>query len=662
MIAAGARGRRDSTSSRSARAGAARRALLVLSSLPWLCAASTEPVPAPVPFAARAGDVLATGNEWIALPEIRTGDGALATFNALSMRERGLLQPGGEPGKAVLEPYLSIGTAREPLDALKWGLISYWIPHAEQDRDGLHFTLTYCAPPGYRAAFIRLTLTNRRTEPLTATLGVRSSFGSLSRVTYVPVALRGERTIGAAPWVDPGEVYSYITDDTHFAWAIVHPGSRATVTVPPVSIAPQADAARTVTLAPGESAEALYVLAVGIEEFSAAHNARSLREMLERHGADALIAGAAAWCQARTRSTGRAELDQLMNRNLLFTRLYAWGRTIDTEQLVGVTSRSPRYYVSAAYWDRDAMLWSFPGLLDADPQFAREALGYALGPQLANTGTHSRFIDGIVLEDGFELDEAAAPLIAVGAYLERTGDLAFIEQHREALTMLRDRLLSRRDDATGLYSSLQDAQDEFQKLPFITYDNVLVWRALTDLAQIFGRLHQGSAARELTRAATALHAAILAHATVNGAPGATGPIFASATDGEQSVETEIPPGSLMNLPLLGLVSEDDPLFVRTYQWLHSTHYKYAHADRAYGLPGSYRLPFTTSWMIADELQLKRSHERAEKILLASGWDAGIISEGINPDTAAMEPGGGAFATAAGYVAHAICRLACRPQR
>jgi hypothetical protein len=37
-----------------------------------------------------------------------------------------------------------------------------------------------------------------------------------------------------------------------------------------------------------------------------------------------------------------------MNRNFLFTALYAWGRTIDTEQLVGVASLSPRYYVSAS--------------------------------------------------------------------------------------------------------------------------------------------------------------------------------------------------------------------------------------------------------------------------------------------------------------------------
>jgi hypothetical protein len=641
-------------------------AVIVVSGLLSPSWVGAQPAPDPVPLAVRPGDVLATGNEWIALPEIRTSDGALVTFNTLSMRDRGLLQSAGEGGKPVLEPYLTVSNAAtanapQPLDALKWSLMSYWIPHAEQLRDGLHFTLTYCAPPGYRAAFVRLTLTNRRAEAVEAAIGLKSSFGSLARVTYVPVVLRGERTIGPAPWVDPGEVYSYITNDTRFAWAIVHPGSKATITVPPVSVAPQADDARALTLQPGETGEALFVLAVGIEEFSAAHNARSLREMLERHGADALIAETAAWCRARTRTTGHAELDQLMNRNLLFTRLYAWGRTIDTEQLVGVTSRSPRYYVSAAYWDRDAMLWSFPGLLDSDPQFAREALAYALGPQLANTGTHSRFIDGVVLEDGFELDEAAAPLIALGAYLRRTNDLGFIGEHREALRALRARLLSRKDAATGLYGSLQDAQDEFQKLPFITYDNVLTWRALSDLAAIFERLRDAAAAHELGREAAALHAAILEHTVVSGVPGADGPMFASATDGREFVETEIPPGSLMKLPILGFISEDDPLFVRTYKWLHSSHYKYSYADRAYGLPGSYRLPFTTSWMIADELLLKRSRDRAEKILLASSWDAGIISEGVNPESAVMERGGGAFATAAGYVAHAICELQCRPR-
>jgi hypothetical protein len=46
------------------------------------------------------------------------------------------------------------------------------------------------------------------------------------------------------------------------------------------------------------------------------------------------------------------------------------------------------------------------------------------------------------------------------------------------------------------------------------------------------------------------------------AASAAGPIFASATDGAQFALTDIPPGSLMKLPSLGFIAEDDPLFVR----------------------------------------------------------------------------------------------------
>ena len=618
-------------------------------------------VPVRTPLTLQADDVLATGNEWLALPDIRIADGALTTFNVLSMRNRGLLQASGESARPVLEPYFEAAGKKLDLHNPAWDLLEYWIPQAHQSIDGLELTLTYCAPNGYRAAFIRLTVSNHRAEPVPVVLGMKASFGRLSRVTYVPVTLRGERSVGPSPWVGEGEVFSYITSDTQFSWALVHPGSKALVTAPPLSLSPELNAAHTATLQSGESTEALFVLAVGVEEFSAAHNARSLREVLDRSGSEAILDETAAWCHARTRTTGRADLDLIMNRNFLFTMLYAWGKTIDTEQLVGVTSRSPRYYVSAAYWDRDAMLWSFPGLLDSDPRMARDALDYALSIQLRNTGTHSRFIDGVVLEDGFQLDESVAPLIALAAYVRATADQSFLSAHRDALITLRDRLLSRYDARTGLYTSLQDSQDEYQKLPFLTYDNVLSWRALTDMAELFQRLKDPANTLDMKRRSQQLHAAILTHAVTKSAPGAAGPIFASATDGANFVETDIPPGSLMKLPSLGFIAENDPLFVRTYEWLHSPDYKYSYSTKRYGLPGSYRLPFTTSWMIADELLLKHSHDKAESILLASPWDAGIVSEGLDPDTARMDSAGGAFATAAGYVAHAICQVACRPR-
>lgn len=610
------------------------------------------------PLSLQPDDVLPTGNQWISLPDIRAVDGAITTFNVLSMHHRGLIEVRGENGGPVLQPYFQADGKSLAFQNPSWELIAYWIPTAHQTIDGLDATLTWCAPPDSRAAFLRMTLTNHRQQPVEIALGLKAAFGSLDRVTYVPVELRGERTVAAAPWVEPAEVFSFITEDTDFAWTLLHPGSKAGINMPPTTPTPSVDASQTKTLAPGESVESIFVLAAGIEEFSAAHNARALREQIDRNGAEAMIEKTAAWLTARTRKTGKPELDLLMNRNLLFTALYAWGRTIDTEQLVGVTSRSPRYYVSAAYWDRDAMLWSFPGLLDIDPAMARDALEYALTIQLRDTGTHSRFIDGIVLEDGFQLDEAAAPILALASYVRRTSDTAFLAAHQSALTRLRDGLLQRFDPATGLYSSLQDSQDEFQKLPFITYDNALVWHAFNDLADLYRRLNDQSHADEMTKRATALHQAVMNQCVSAAAPGAEGPIFASATDGRNFVFTEIPPGSLMKLPALGFISQTDPIFDRTYKWLHSKNYPYSYADQPYGLPGSYRLPFTTSWSVADHLRLDAGREKAIKILTTSNWDGGIITEGVSAATARMDQAGRAFATAAGYVADAICDVYC----
>src|SRR5215469_4004113 len=105
-------------------------------------------------------------------------------------------------------------------------------------------------------------------------------------------------------------------------------------------------------------------------------------------------------------------------------------------------------------------------------------------------------------------------------------------------------------------------------------------------------------------------------------------------------------------------AEDNPNFVRTYQWLHSRNYPYSYADLSFGLPGSYRLPFTTYWSIADQLLLTAGRDRALKVLRSSDWDGGIITEGVDPASARMDQAGRAFATAAGYVAHAICQLSC----
>ncbi len=634
------------------------RSLLALALLFPGCCGFASPSAATVsPLHLQPADVIPTGNQWVSLPDISAETGSLSTFNVLSMQHRGLLQVAGSSGAPVISATFSVDGKPLSLHNPEWSLIEYWTPVAQQVVDGIELTLTWCAPPDSRGAFLRLTMTNRRAVPAKASLGVHASFGALYRVTYNPVLFNGTHTAGLAPWVPDGAVFSSASSDTDFAWSIVHPGSQGAISLPPVSIAPEVQATRTQTLAPGERMEAMYVLGAGVEEFAAAHAAKALRELLDREGADALIAETAAWCAKHTRHVDDPKLNLLMNRNLLFSTLFAWGRTLDTEQFVGVTARTPRYYVSAAYWDRDAMLWSFPALLDTDTANARDALEYALTIQLRNTGTHSRFITGGVLEDGFQLDEACAPIIALAEYVANTDDVNFLRSHADAVTFLRDRLQSRFDAATGLYTSLQDSQDEYQKRQFLTFDNALTWKALLDLSTLFDKLDQPEQARDLQTKAAALKNAILQHTVVTGPEGSGGTMFAAATDGSSPLFVEIPPGSLMRLPALGFVSEDDPVFQRTYAWLHSPHYKWSYYDQTFGVPGSYRVDSSTAWEIADHLLLKRGKERALKIMRESPWDGGIVAEGLYPSTGAVYSGR-AFATAAGYVAHTICQVYC----
>ena len=613
-----------------------------------------------VDLALAPGDVIPTGNDWISLPAIRASDGALQNFNVISMRYRGLMEMAGVDDRALMAPFIDIAGVRRPLGNLHWSLRDYWIPTGTMEADGVRVRLTYVAPPDSRAAIVRFQVTNLRSAPVRVGPGMDLDWGRTNRVTYSPELLSGSRTMSPTPIDTDMEIFKYNTDDTQFAWGFAYVGSHGTLHTG--SDSPGLTAVHDAELAPGQTLDVHFIIGVGVDEYSAAYAMRVLNKKIDRYGLDGIVAQAADDAHRRTRTTGDPDLDRIMNRNLLFTTYYAWGRAIDTEQFVGMTARSNRYYVSAAYWDRDAMLWSFPALLDSDPSRAREALDYALGIQARNIGIHSRFIDGIVLEDGFELDELVAPIVALDSYLDKTHDMAMLERHRAVIATLLQRLRAQRDPATGLYATFQDSQDEYLKKPFNIYDNVLTWRALRDLASIAAREHDARARTELTAEAAKLFAAIHRYGVRDGAPGAGGPIFAATVDAKDADFVDIPPGSLMKLPALGFISEDDPLFRRTYAWLHSPHYQYSYSDQPYGLPGSYRLPFTTSWEVADHLRLKAGRAQALKILKHSPWDGGIITEGVKADTGIPDTQGLAFATAAGYVADTICQEYCTDRK
>ncbi|HEX8756716.1 MAG TPA: glycoside hydrolase family 125 protein [Steroidobacteraceae bacterium] len=630
-----------------------------------LPAAATSPTGArPLTIAREA--VIATGNDWIALPEIRASDGAIVNFNAISMRDRGLLQVQGTSTTRLaaapvdglvpaVAPQLTVDDRRRAMRIARWQLIDDWIPVATTREGGVQLQITYATPAHTRTALLHMSLTNEDGVAHQVRFGLVARWGGLARVVYVPAMIRGETRQAPAAWTAHTQVFSFVENETTFAWALGYPDCAKATRQGHVftSIC-------TVKLGPHQTRQADFILSIGLDEFSAAYAGHVVAAQLSQWGDATVIGRERAWIEPRLRTTGNAALDELMNRNLLFSSFFAWGKALDTEQFVGLTSRSPRYYVSAAYWDRDAMLWSFPALLATDPARARRALDVAYGIQLRDAGTHSRFIDGVTLEPGYELDEGAAPIIALAEYWRQTRDSSYLAERKSGLQRLLAGLAAHRG-RDGLYWTEQDSQDENRTQLYETYDNALVWRALEDAAGIYRALGDAARAAQLLKDAAALHAAVMKWLVAPGAPGASGPIFAFGWDGTRYTFDDVPPGSILKLPILGFVSETDAVFRRTYQWLHSKDFKYSSAGEPFGLPGSYRVPKTTCWSIADHLRLEEGRAMALKILLASPWDGGIVSEQVDPKTAKSIPGGGAFATAAGYVGAAICDVYCKPR-
>ena len=483
-----------------------------------------------------------------------------------------------------MKPFLSVNGVEKPLANLRWSLRDYWLPNRNDGSPWPADPDFLCGAAGEQGGNHSLA----GHQPWCATNkvapGLKVNWARTNRVTYSPVPLSRLANDVADSDRQRHANLQLQEDGTQFAWGFAYVGSQG---VPhDVNADPGVTARREAVLASGETLDVQFLIGAGLEEYSAAYAMRVLTKRIDRYGIDGEIDRAAAEARRRTRTTGRPDLDRIMNRNLLFTNYYAWGRTLDSEEFVGVTSRSNQYYVSAAYWDRDALLWSFPALLDTDPARAREALGYALGIQARNIGIDSRFIDGAVLEDGLQLDQLVAPVVALKSYVDATGEQRAGSLRARAFDAIKRRL-SVADPVTGLYETFQDAQDEYVRKPFSVYGNVLAWKALNDLAALEKRGRREGGGVDLRARAVALKA---------GYPEIRRSFWGEGRarvdlrrDGERDGRRFH--GCTAGFPAeaptyLGFIAEDNPLFVRTYEWLHSAHYPFSYRDEPWGLPGS----------------------------------------------------------------------------
>lgn len=592
-----------------------------------------------------------TGNEYLSLPEIGR-DGGIRSVNLLHMGARGLLEFRGSGKDPLLQPSVNIGGEELLGDAqLSWSYRQDWIPHFTARSAGRYLIEgDIFAPPGHRGCCFRLCLTNLSPAPFTVEMGWQGCWGEFSHLVFSRRPIRGERAVNYDRWTGS---------------LLLEARSGLPLASLAMALSPESEREPgwTVSAGQGENENIFFrsrsraevipedsmtvtlYLSVNLESDGAGTTAVDLR----RRGVDALAEETERWLENRRIKLVDGALDALLNRNLFFNYFYALGRALDDDSLVPLTSRSPRYYVSAAYWSRDTLLWSFPGLLLVDRSISRELLLTIFARHLDRAGEHAHYINGALLYPGFELDQLAAHFLALKRYEEVTGDLTLLDEGAisHGLNRLVEKALDQFDPGSGLYRTFLDPSDDPVLYPFLIYDNALLQCAFTYLAalQIAGRWEHPE---DFAGISDALRQTIYRDGTVKGPHGQ---MFAWAVDGKGRFQLyDNPPGSLQLLAFYGFCSHEEPLFRNTVRWIRSADNPLFHHGCPFEGAGSLHAP--NPWPLSACNDILALNESGLDCLRPAPMDSGFCCETVDPLTGEAATGA-AFASAAGFLAHAL---------
>lgn len=466
--------------------------------------ASSELLTTFAPIIERPASLHPTGNLLVALPEI-DDRGRCRSIGIVSEADRGVVAA-LDDHVGVLAPLLVVdGVPLEP--DFSWAREADWLPHAQASVGGGRLSAQWVAPvssSGTSDAGIaaRLTFASERSEPAEITLQWHGAWGSTTvhhfRAKELPVDVRtrddpwtGTRT--AYVGIDrlllavarrPGEGGEHEGDAHSNSWAmsltaVVEPGATLTFDVY-LGVAPEPD---------GAGATALY---------------------LRRRGFDALHADTVTWLESHgprlddvSLSAGDRPggLESRMRLNAFFCHFYSQADCLDTGRTVMLTSRSPRYYVSGAFWSRDAYWWSFPALLLTDARRARRALVESIATAGGDVAHHALYITGTRLYPGFELDELCAPWFAVWRYVDTTGDRSVLDEPavRRLVDVFDCELADVHDSHLDLYATTLLPTDDPSEFAFTATNNAFVAVAFQIIGRLLGddaRIERGV---ELTR-------------------------------------------------------------------------------------------------------------------------------------------------------------------
>src|SRR5665647_585689 len=295
-----------------------------------------------------------TGNLAVSVPEISLDTGAIHRIGILTDRHAGLLEAHGTAEDPLVELVVLVDGRPQRLTDLVITHDASWIPRLRASTACGQLTGWVCAPPGESGLALRLELLNDTDEPAHVELGWAGLWAHTSLSQFRAKPVDGQIAIFDDRWT--GSRVATLTCGVPTMALAWRDGADQSLTPdPPNIIEASWRSVRALTVLPGATAAAELFLAVAVEPDGASTTALHLR----RRGFADLYTATVNWLSDHAMRLQRGvAVDNVVNRQLFFNYFFAQGDCIDTGRPVVITSRSPHYYVSAAFWSRDAYCWT----------------------------------------------------------------------------------------------------------------------------------------------------------------------------------------------------------------------------------------------------------------------------------------------------------------
>ncbi|MBP5304307.1 MAG: metal-independent alpha-mannosidase, partial [Lachnospiraceae bacterium] len=327
-----------------------------------------------------------TGNEMISLPAINEENASIESLTFLTMEYKGLIELSGSKEEPLFAPFFCTEAGTESSYKItNADKIDFWIPRFKGEFPGGTFEMAVLTPVGERGFAVKMTV--HADKDISLKYGLKGNWSNARHCVNESKELTGRKSVFRSNW-NNGPVLNYETGMPLFSFAPMT-DSDCNTAYEQLGDSIKVRIEKEEKLGAGNSTSLTIFWGFGFEEVAAVTSAK---EMLRR-GFDYELDKTSSFLKKRIKTLQTPALTKLYNTNLFFCIFYSTGITLDTEELICATSRSTRYYVSAAYWDRDTLLWAFPAILDADTALAKRILEYVFTRQRRNFGVHSRFID-----------------------------------------------------------------------------------------------------------------------------------------------------------------------------------------------------------------------------------------------------------------------------